>query len=308
MCNNWTMPPFPCRGIVPLTRGSVQQVDIPRPSGQGIVQLCTPTVSLATLSRGRGRRAGPGAGHQRARAAQPGQLHDRVAGLPDDGVGGDEEGPVDADGGGAGIHQRDGRLRGRPADGAAQPGADRRRLLRAVARPPAAPVGPPRGHGPRLRVRGVDGRVGPRLRGRLGRGVGADHPVGGAGPQPGLHRRRHVHPRAGDGQERGAPRPADPVPGDGGGGALQPGGRHPGQGPGRRVPAHRATRARHRPGRLRRCAGAGRGPAARSRRRPGAGSWPVRPPAPRRSRRRPRRARGTPTGRFAAADPRARRR
>ena len=68
-------------------------------------------------------------------------------------------------------------LRGRPPHGAGQPRAHRRRLLRPVARAPPAPVGPARRHAARLRLRRVDGRVDPRLRGGVGRRVGLHHPA-----------------------------------------------------------------------------------------------------------------------------------
>ena len=78
---------------------------------------------------------------QRARPAQPRQLHHRVAGLPDDHVGRHGQGPHHGAGRGARLHEGDGRLRGRPPHGAGQPRAHRRRLLRPVARPPPAAVG-----------------------------------------------------------------------------------------------------------------------------------------------------------------------
>ncbi len=113
----------------------------------------------------------------RPRAAQPGQLHHRVACLPDDDLGWDAHRADHGERRGSRVHQGDGRLRGRPSHGADQPRADRRRLLRPVARSPPAPVGAARRHGSRLRLRRVDGCLDPRLRGRVGRGVGLHRPT-----------------------------------------------------------------------------------------------------------------------------------
>ena len=64
----------------------------------------------ATTSGCFDRRAGRRpAGRQRARAAQPGQLHHRVAGLPDDHLGRDRQGPHHRAGRGARLHEGDGR-------------------------------------------------------------------------------------------------------------------------------------------------------------------------------------------------------
>ena len=193
----------------------------------------------ALRERGGRRPAGP----QRPRAPQPGQLHHRVAGLPDDDVGGDREGPDHRAGRGARLHEGDGRLRGRPPHGADQPRAHRRRLLRPVSRPPPAPLGAARRHAPRLRLRRVDGRVDHRLRGRLGRRVGRGHPLLRAVPQPRLHRRRHLLHRRGR-RHQGAPQ--GQAPGHGGRRAAQPGRHGHGQGH-RRGGAPRARRPRTAP-------------------------------------------------------------
>ena len=158
--------------------------------------------------------------------AQPGQLRHRVAGLPDDDVGCHGQGTHDRAGRGARLHEGDGRLRGRPPHGAHQPGAHRRRLLRPVARPPPAAVGAARRHAAWLRLRRVDGRLGPGLRGRVGGRVGLHHPRLGAVPQPRLHRRRHLPHRRG-GRQAGAPQAQ--APGHGEDGDAQPGRRRHGK-------------------------------------------------------------------------------
>ena len=85
------------------------------------------------------------------------------------------KGPDHCPGRGARLHQGDGRLRGRPQDGAVNPELTDGAYYGRPG-PSPAPVGPPRRHGSGLRIRRLDGRLDAGLRGGLGRRVGLHHP------------------------------------------------------------------------------------------------------------------------------------
>ena len=242
-----SVPPAPGQGEGAVRRARRACVDrrAARPPGgtQARVHRSDPAARARAAHVGAGR-GGRSPGRTHPGPAQPGELHHGMARVPDDHVGRHGERSDQRARRGARLHQGDGGLRRRPPHGACQPRAHRRRLLRPVAGPPATALGAPRRDAAGLRLRRVDGRVDPRLRRRLGGGVGAGAPQFGAVPQPGLHRRCDVR----RGRGRRDPGRASPSPGGGARDADQSGRRGDGKGDRDRGVADRGAGGRRRAG------------------------------------------------------------